>query len=216
MKRRYLYAVTVFFVLQGTAQVFAAPVVCYGDRGASKQFIYLHGMDSSVPSAQELENRALMLKLAKQLKARVAIPRGNHLCQGKVCWKQGTIQEVDNTFRQVLEESRDCLDLTRPYGLLGFSNGGYLASKVAHFCVPPQPSWIIASGSAGQPPMNKELSKCPRMALLIGTKDITRKKTESYFQQLKSRRAMVSFRTFPSGHVLLEKPLLETILQLSR
>lgn len=55
-------------------------VSCLGLSNAKHALIFLHGMDSSRPSQQELSNRAILERIADSLNVRIALPRAANMC----------------------------------------------------------------------------------------------------------------------------------------
>lgn len=190
----------------------AEPALCLGPENAMSRFIYLHGMDDEKPSAQEQENRRILKSLAQSLKLRIAVVRGNHRCKGKVCWQQDTPQEVVATYAHLRKEAGACFDTTKPFGLFGFSNGGYLAGKIAYQCLAPHPAWVLALGSAGTVKGTSDLSKCAPITVLMGSGDMTLEKARLFHADLVRQGALARFETFKGGHELKES-VLKTILQ---
>lgn len=189
-----------------------AKELCVGDKSSKYQWIYLHGMDEPEISPQERDNRALMERLSRSMQARIFVARGNNLCKGKVCWKQTSPEEVKETFDSTRLAAKDCLDFNKPFGLIGFSNGGYLVSKVAQFCIAPKPAWILAIGSAGSLSTETNLAECAPLSLLIGKKDMTRDKAKKYFESLQKAKLKVSYDNFTGGHELIQ-PVLENAIK---
>lgn len=202
--------VLALLVVTGRGQ--AAPALCLGPKDAASRFIYLHGMDDEKPTAQELENRRLLGKLAESLSMRVAVVRGNHRCKGKVCWKQDTPQEVTATYEALRRDAGACFDSSKPLGLLGFSNGGYLAGKIAFHCLTPKPEWVVVVGSAGTVKADASLAQCAPVTVLMGERDMTLEKARRFHKDLASRGALTRFETFKGGHEFKED-VLKRILQ---
>lgn len=184
-----------------------AAEMCVGKKDAKMQWIYLHGMDDPSISAQERDNRALMEKMSQSMNARVFMARGNSVCKGKVCWKQHSSQEVQETFDQIRANAKGCLDFAKPFGVIGFSNGGYLVSKISQYCLAPKPAWILAIGSAGKVGKEANLEACAPLSLLIGKRDMTREKTKIYFDSLRKAKLKVSLENFSGGHELIQSVL---------
>ncbi len=189
-----------------------AKALCLGDKVAKNQWIYLHGMDEPEISQQERDNRALMERLSRSMNARIFVPRGNTLCQGKVCWRQNSAEEVKETFAEIRQAAKDCLNLDKPFGFVGFSNGGYVASKFSHYCLAPKPAWILAIGSAGQFNGETNLAECAPLSLLIGKRDMTREKAKRYFESLSKSKLKVTYSDFQGGHELIQ-PVLENAIK---
>lgn len=210
MKAVWVCLTTMFFM--GSFEKAFSKELCLGDKSAKYQWIYLHGMDDPEISSQERDNRALMERLSRSMHARIFVARGNSVCKGKVCWKQTSPEEVRDTFDSIRLAAKECLDIGKPFGLIGFSNGGYLASKIAQFCIAPKPSWILAIGSAGSLGSETNLVECAPLSLLIGKKDMTRDKAKTYFESLRKAKLPVTYDTFAGGHELIQ-PVLENAIK---
>src|SRR5690606_4999960 len=161
----------IFLSLLLTASVASAKPLCLGEAKAPHRAIYLHGMDSEKPSPQEQGNRETLARIAKAMNMVIAVQRGNHRCKGQVCWRQDSMPEVVSTYKTLRSDAGACFDPDKGFGLIGFSNGGYFATKVAHFCLKPAPLWVAATGSAGSAPSGATLERCPRIVLQMGEKD---------------------------------------------
>lgn len=194
------------------AEMAVAKDLCLGDKSAKNQWIYLHGMDEPEISPQERDNRALMERLSRTMNARIFVPRGNSICQGKICWRQNSPEEVKATFGEIRQAAKSCINPDKPFGFIGFSNGGYIASKIAHFCLAPKPAWIVAIGSAGQFSGEGNLTDCTPLSLLIGKHDMTREKAKRYFEALTKAKLKVTYKNFQGGHELIQ-PVLEDALK---
>lgn len=172
--------------------------------------IYLHGLDPSKPSAQELGNRKLLSSLSKKFGLSFAVVRSKKQCRGQnLCWQAGTRAEMEASYRAIIHASRQCLPSKKKLVALGFSNGGYLLNKLVMNCVPHEFAEIVTVGAAGrQPPkMKADLGTCGSLTLMIGEKDQVFKKVLGLDRSLKQRKAKVKLKTFRGGHQLPEKEL---------
>jgi hypothetical protein len=107
---------------------------CLGPPDASHFAVYLHGVDQPSVSAQELGNRKSLGAIAKALSIRIALPRASMPCPNEpssVCWAWSfNEREVDATVEAMTRSAAACFGTGRPFGLIGFSNGGYLITKL--------------------------------------------------------------------------------------
>lgn len=123
--------ITIVFML-GATQTLATPldVSCIGPDNAKGFLIYLHGMDSKSPSKQELQNRKILNDLASKYNLKIALPRAQMQCPtqpGSICWGwTWNASELANIIPQILESREQCFPNDQPFGVIGFSNGGYL------------------------------------------------------------------------------------------
>jgi hypothetical protein len=107
---------------------------CIGPESANVFFIYLHGIDSNPPSLQELKNRAILEKVALQKNIRIAMPRASMLCPNQpnsYCWGWSFDQsELLKVIPMIIESRKVCFRADKSFGLIGFSNGGYLLTRL--------------------------------------------------------------------------------------
>lgn len=199
------------------AQAKEINTICVGKETANTAVVYLHGLDSLTPSLQEENNRRTLSQLADELGFRLAIARSGFSCKDKLCWPQKTPEEHKDTYTLLTKALSTCLTKhTKSWGLLGFSNGGYFASKVAQYCYLDGPKWIIASGSAGSliKDTQEKPAQCPKLTVMIGDQDITRNNAKRYAESMKTAGFKVSFNLFAGKHELLKKPLLIQLREL--
>ncbi len=109
----------------------------------------------------------------------------------------------------------------RPYGLIGFSNGGYLLSKLLRACALPaklsRARWMVSVGSAmfkgPLEPRPGSLAGCGQLTLLIGTRDQWNFDPADHFLQvLKAKGAAVDAVRFDGAHEL-PGPALQRVLE---
>lgn len=197
-------------------------VSCIGPESADTFAIYLHGMDSVVPSQHELGNRAILKDIAKALNIRFALPRAGMECPtqpGSICWGWKFDQtELAAVLPQIVESRSACFANEKPFAILGFSNGGYLLTRwYSGGLIPsvsPRPFLLIASGSGkGQVlPGIDDLSMNPSLTIVIGKEDqFNFDPSESLFHSLKALKAPVRLIEFQGGHVLDKDSLLKAL-----
>lgn len=201
-------------------------VSCIGPTNADNFVIYLHGMDSVMPSQQELHNRDILNNIAKILNIRFAIPRAQAQCPkqpNSICWGWKFDQiELSTVLPQVMEARLKCFSNEKSFGMLGFSNGGYLLmrwySEGSSPSILPRLNLIVASGSGkGQvSSVISDLSTNPKLVLVIGKQDqFNYDPSESWFQSLQRLKAQVQLIEFEGGHELNQDALLKALGKLS-
>ena len=190
-------------------------VDCLGKRDARRSIVYLHGWDAPSLSAHEKRNRVMWEKMATDLDLRIALPRGDGRCNKgmKQCWRVRSRSDVKHSWQRILQGAEKC-SLKKPYGVVGFSNGGYLVSGLYHNCLAnKETAFLLATGSAGlssNPPIGKK--SCGRFILQIGRKDITKGRAEQYMATLKRAKSPAEFKLFPGGHIL-HRPSIEAVIR---
>ena len=202
------------------------PVSCIGPEDAEHFMVYLHGADLGHIGPYERENRVALEEIANTLKIRIAVPRATSLCSGtvigEVCWWVFDHPElVERTMTQVLDARESCFPRSQPFGILGFSNGGYLLN---HWFVKNQcsissgkdrklPSWMIAFsaiGIGGQPLEEEQHfdgSHCPALQYVIGDRDLNNF-DRTFYHHLQMRGArLLPVDMFKGKHELEPKAL---------
>jgi predicted esterase len=188
-------------------------VSCLGPENAKSYVIYLHGIDSPAPSAQEVENRRILSDLAKQDDIRIALPRAKSACPtqfGSQCWGwKFDDAELTEILPQILNSRAACFAAEKPFKILGFSNGGYLLLHWYARGMRPSfgdvPDFLITSGSGkGYVPSDQtNLSSNPPLTLEIGRNDeFNFDSSEKFFHALKDLKAPVTLFEFEGGHNL--------------
>lgn len=200
---------------------------CLGPATASAFVVYLHGVDSTSPSEQEMDNRRTLARLADEMSLRIALPRAKATCPeqpGSICWGwsfqdaelAGAAQAVDDAARACFGE--------RPFRLVGFSNGGYLLTKALRSCSLrarfPRAEQVVTVGSAmlrgPLEPTPARLEDCGSLVMLIGTGDTHNfDPSENYLRALQAKGARVRAERFDGGHVLPHDAL-RAVLQAPR
>jgi hypothetical protein len=186
---------------------------CLGPTDATSFAVYLHGVDEAGISDQELENRRTLDAVARELSMRIALPRASKPCPtqpGELCWGWTFDEpELDAAATAVKDAAASCFGAPRPFGLIGFSNGGYLVTKLLRTCSLhqrlPRASWMMTVGSAmnhgpleGSP---ADLSACGRLVMLVGTRDTYNfDPHEELLHGLEAKHADVHSVRFDGGH----------------
>ena len=196
------------------------PEKCLGPADAKNFLVYLHGMDYPNLSTQERTNRAILVRLATQLQFRIALPRAAKACPTKPesrCWGWNLDDhEVEATKKLVDTAAKECFPKNAKYGLLGFSNGGYLLSKTFRDCTFKEHfangAWLILVGAARRdgplvsPP--DSLQGCGSLTILSGDSDqFNSDSKQNLISQLKLKGADAEEIPYTGGHILPEEPL---------
>jgi predicted esterase len=206
-------------------------VRCLGPTNAKSFAVYLHGIDTSAISDQEAKNRETLARIADSLSMRIALPRASMPCPNQsssLCWGWAFDErEVDAAVPAIDSAARECFG-DRPFGLIGFSNGGYLLTKLLRACVVhdklPKATWLVTVGSAvfkgALEPRPESLASCGHMVVLAGTADpYNFDPTDHLVELLKAKGADVTAVRFDGGHEVPDPPLrqvLEGMTGLSR
>lgn len=172
------------------------------------RIIYLHGMDSISPSAQELGNRKILKKISKELSLSIAIPRAKDICpkhKNQICWMWGT--EANDVVRKkkvaILKEIKDCTSEKSNDVWLGFSNGGNLVTQFLQECSSKE-KYISFGASGGYVKSNlSNLSECGVYKAFIGKKDKWNySHAIKYYNNLKDKKSKIDVIEFDGGHNL--------------
>jgi len=223
MKISFLILIFSLFFSKARAQVPSQlDVTCIGPANAPHSLIYLHGMDSASPSKLELQNRAILITLANSLNIRIALPRAFMACPTQAdsfCWGWSFNQdEIQKVLPLILQSRTKCFSNTIGFGMIGFSNGGYLLTNWYRNALTPRtdsiPTFFITSGSDQGlvPPSIKSLATNPPLTMLIGNQDIySQDPSNVFFNQMKTLGAKVNRIEFNGGHQL-DLPSLKSTL----
>lgn len=196
---------------------------CFGDRKSGAGVIYLHGIDTIVPSEQELGNRRLLIKIAATLKFDLAIVRSTEFCKeksraGQLCWHRGDEQLNQTLLSEITTAGAECFSLDARVGILGFSNAGYLLNAITTQCLPSKTKWFLSIGAAGDvlkdAPQTNANCQDHLLHFMIGKKDITNIKVRKTFAQLKSLGRKIALTEFTGGHEIPELPTSEILAKL--
>jgi len=186
---------------------------CLGPDQATSAWFYLHGMDEPTVGDHEQRNRHLLSKIASEMNLRIAIPRGNQLCDKKACWNHQGVKQVVASIDDAIEKSRECLGKRPVVGMIGFSNGGYLLNKYFQSCHHENYISYLVIGALGelsakeQRPI-KQQESCGQLTLGIGDKDQLHRRVKSLHQSLQKKFPQrTTLQIFEGGHDLDEKTL---------
>jgi hypothetical protein len=191
---------------------------CIGPTDARAFAVYLHGMDSPSVSDQELGNRQALAEIAEKLSLRLALPRSARRCsESTLCWGWGSAapEELEPTFVTIEAAARACFG-DRPFGLIGFSNGGYNLTAMFRTCqvrtrLPGAKGWVVTVGSTmirgPLEPEPEDLSGCGELVMLVGEGDVHNfDPVHNYLRRLQAKRARVRLETFQGGHWVPPEP----------
>lgn len=192
---------------------------CYGPKNTRVYYAYLHGWDSPNIGQHERLNRRMMKKIAEQNGWRIALVRGRSRCNGglRQCWNTRSPQDVVNSWNTINAEVQKCFPKKTSYGIVGFSNGGYLVASLFNRCIKGPIKWLVMIGAGQNNRISKvTVPKCCPMRILMGKSDITLKKARAYYQKLKGLGSDVQFITYPGGHIIDQASLVKVINALER
>ncbi len=201
--------------------------MCLGNESAESYLIFLRGMDKAGTDAGEKGLRELFTRLAQELNLRVALPRSSLPCSSDRsfrCWGWDFGSgELDTSSQAIQNAASTCFPQDAEFGLLGFSNGGYLLSKLYRNCqlhrhLPQTKFAIVVGATALRKPIRdivQDLRDCGRVRIISGRKDsLNADLTGSYAQLLRSRGGDVEEIFWDGGHTLPEKELRLVLKQL--
>ena len=188
---------------------------CIGPSNATKFIVYLHGMDSVSPSFQELENRKVLEKLAKNLNIRFALPRAQDKCPTspeQLCWTWAakTTKDISSIKSAITAAANDCFS-EKKYTALGFSNGGVAVAAMLRLCekIDFTSAVIVGASGAWFSTDPKTLEGCyPKLISLLGSEDqVNQKPVRNFVEHLTSLKAPISLVEYKGGHKLIYEPL---------
>lgn len=192
---------------------------CIGSKDSKTVAIYLHGMDAESLSPQELENRKILKKISESLNIGIALLRSTAKCPNKtqLCWGWNFNETgiVDSALKTAQQTKEKCFPKSKHSGLIGFSNGGFVANQIVKDCRKTEFSWLVSIGAGGSWNKNdtKDLSLCGSLVLMTGKKDkYNYEPIKELGKWLKERRANINVVEYDDGHILPEKDL-ENILK---
>jgi len=201
---------------------------CIGPADAAHFAVYIHGIDDKAIGDEELANRTNLAHLAAALSLRIALPRATEDCPNQPesrCWgwtfSDGELAAASTT---IAKAANACFG-DRRYGVIGFSNGGYLLSKLVETCTLhtrlPNSTWGVTIGSAtfhGElPPEPASLAGCGHLVVVSGTRDTQNfDPTDHFATVLAAKHADVTTSSFDGGHVVPDEPLRRVLEPLLR
>lgn len=202
----------------------ATESICIGSKDAKYSVIYLHGMDSTPVSDQEMKNREILSKLANKYSFQFAIPRATMKCPANsslLCWGwTWSDNELNLLIPSILESRLNCISPNKTFGLIGFSNGGYFLTQWYKKGIDSKNNiaFLIAIGaSKGSIQTKIDLSKNPPLIMITGNQDKFNNDPQDVFaNELKALKGNVHSIKFNGAHEINEKTLEETLLSLMR
>jgi len=198
--------------------------ICLGPSDAQHFVVYLHGIDSRTPGEQERGNRAILERLAQEHSLRFALPRGQAACGDSICWGfELSPEQRRAAAATIVASARECFPSGARYGLVGFSNGGYLILNYLRVCelpsLLPDVVWSLAVGSGMMSgplePQPADLSGCGTATMLIGTADrYNFDPKHNYLHRLEAKHARITEVSFAGSHELSEQALGEQLARI--
>ncbi|NQZ00950.1 MAG: hypothetical protein HRT45_09835 [Bdellovibrionales bacterium] len=195
-----------------------------GSPRARNHAVYLHGFTGEEFGPSELRNLNNLKKLTENLDLMIAIPKSPKACEHKGQTKRRWGTEMTRTqaaeaTRIAAEAARRCFPPRTDYGLIGFSNGGYIATKIFAYCLAPEASprlkWIVTVGAAkmwGTGHSKRNLKSCRPITLVAGKRDqYNYERRQNTFRDLRRKGADISVLLFDGGHEVPYGPLLTAI-----
>lgn len=195
--------------------------VCMGAEHPKMNVIFLQGITTkrhpfdhdAPPNPDEPDYHTLLDRVGKETGVRFVMPYSNRLCKGSTnsyCWGTGDFDSVAEVYDAIRKSAASCFSFNQPWGLMGFSNGGYHVGRIISQGHLPAPKWAIAVGSAGvvKPFELPEISRHTPFYLHIGMEDITREDAWRFYTELKAERFNVHYGEYAGGHELHEDTLL--------
>lgn len=202
---------------------------CLGPSDATHFAVYLHGVDEPSISEQELGNRRSLDAVARLLSLRIALPRASQRCPdppSSLCW--GWVfddREMEAASDAIRHAAESCFGAHRAFGLIAFSNGGYLATKLLRTCTLhdrlPDATWTLTIGSAMNhgplEPKPEDLSTCGRLVMIVGTSDTYNfDPDDGLLHALQAKHASVRGVRFDGAHLVPEAPTRDALADLLR
>lgn len=198
--------------------------ICLGSETAESYLIFLRGMDKTGSEAGEKSLRQLFTRLATEFNMRVALPRARLPCTGDRSfrcwgWDFGT-NELNVSGKTIQDAAATCFPQNVPFVLVGFSNGGFLLSKLYRRCqlqtyIPQARFAVVIGATALRSPIRdvaQDLRNCGRLRILSGTHDTLNANLDgSYVRLLQSHGGDVEEVLFEGGHSLPEAELRELL-----
>jgi predicted esterase len=192
---------------------------CLGPTNATSFAIYLHGMDGQTPSDQEIGNREVLASIAERLSMRIALPRSTRACptqKGSICWGWSFDDtELDEATSTLRAAAATCFG-DKPVVLVGFSNGGYLLTRLVSTCTlgrrMPRATRVVTVGSgnlsAPLGPQPTSLADCGELTMLVGERDQYNFDPKgNLLKELHAKNANAREVRFDGGHLLVTEPL---------
>ncbi len=205
----------IIFLISSIGSAAFCSTDCIGPETATKYIVYLHGMDTVLPSPQERGNRSILEELAKNLNIRFALPRATDKCPTnpqQICWTWAakTGADLAPVKNAVKTAASDCF-AKKNYTVIGFSNGGVAVTALLRLCERVDFKSAIVIGAAGgwfsSDP--KTLTDCDlKLTSLLGSEDQSNQKpVRDLVNHLITLKASISLVEYTGGHRLVYEPL---------
>ena len=211
----------------GAAQ--ALQTDCIGPTSAGRHIVFLHGIMSVTNPANQCiappvhgerslhtidEWEPLLESIAVQQNIRFAVPHSRFFCRNdflSLCWGSDDPVSTAASFAAIVTSVMQCFPPGATWGLIGFSNGGYHATRVALLGLAPRPAWVASIGSSGD---IKLFANGPHPYLLqvIGREDMTHDKAVQFARDLRYHHMPSSLIDFAGGHEIREDIIREILL----
>ena len=176
---------------------------CIGSSSAKHHFVYLHGTDTFGPSWREIENREVLRVLADTLDLSIALPRSPF---GR--WPMQDASDFQWSLATIHRAAGTCFPRDARYGVVGFSDGGYLVNDVFARCIPSEALWLVSVGGEGSmQPGVRDLSRCGALRVIMGRHEPVFSSTQFFVTSAARRHADIRLIIHRDGHAL---PLAET------
>lgn len=192
---------------------------CFGPKDSTNVAIYLHGVDVESLSSQELENRQVLKKISHSLNIGIALPRAKNKCPNKtqICWGWNFNETgiIESALKIAQQSKEKCFPKAKNSGVIGFSNGGFVANQIVKDCKKNDLDWLISIGAGGSWNQNdkKDLSNCGSLTLMAGKKDkFNFEPIKELGNWFKDHKGLVTVIEYDDGHTIPEKDL-ERILK---
>ncbi len=202
----YVAMVAIFFLVGCFGKQREQSSTVLGDVQSAKTWAYLCGLTQSLDSPQEMNHRQILDRIGKKLGIKFIAVHPQHRCSkfaNKLCWPQDTQQEVEKTYREIMESVGN----QNIAGYIGFSNGGFFLNALAQMRALHVP--IISVGAAG--PIG-DVHVDNRIYLVVGKHDEDHiEHARRFYATSKNTSLHVEFLEFDGGHEMPEQ-LLEKLL----
>lgn len=195
---------------------------CIGPEDSMGFMVYLHGRDFDPPGTLELQNRHVLEQIAENLHIKIALPRGSETCGGNGpprCWGwEISDSQTEEALKAIQSAADSCFGSGKSFGLIGFSNGGYVVDRIYRTCALRSSSWFISVGAgAANPPSAQwaaDLSTCGTFTLIEGTQDPQNyDKSGTYLGKIQRRGGHAQELQFEGGHEIPYEPTRRAILE---
>ncbi len=178
----------------------------------SSALIYLHGIDSVLPSDQELTNRAIISSVTAPLNIHVNYLRSQWTCEKQegLCWPlSGKNRSL--AVKALRDKAKELRELGyKQVGALGFSRGGFFLSSAFFRAELAYLDFIVVSGAGldSVPIKLPSISSKPEITVLLGLKDQYHfEATGRLINLLEQRHIKYNFNQHALGHMLEEETL---------